>query len=159
MKAQSVKAACSVVSAAVLVAGGTAAVAPAIFDAPAVAQEASAVAEEGAGVATEVNVEGTFSYSQEALTTNADISSTFAKAAATLCQSMPEYSAACLCDALVINSPAGALSATVADLAEDGVETYVMGCACASNVPGGGAIANAEVSGVSVETLAALASN
>lgn len=158
MKTQSVKAVCSVVSAAALIAGGAAAVAPAIIDAPALAQENAVLADEATAAASKVNVEGSFSFSQDAVTSTSDISSVFAKAAATLCQSMPEYGAACLCDELIVNSPAGALSATVSELAdEEGAQSYVMGCACASNIAGGGAIANAEVSGVSIEALTALA--
>lgn len=40
---------------------------------------------------------------------------------------------------------------------EQGADSYTIGCSCATNGPGGGAIANAEVSGVSLATLAALA--
>ena len=51
-----------------------------------------------------------------------------------------------------------AFEATVDEMAEGkGAKTLVMACACASNVPGGGAIANAEVSGVSLEAIAQMA--
>ena len=35
----------------------------------------------------------------------------------------------------------------------DGAESYTMACACSTNTPGGGAIANAEVEGVSLATI------
>lgn len=40
---------------------------------------------------------------------------------------------------------------------EEGSTGFVMACSCASNGPGGGAIANAEVTGVSFESIAKLA--
>ena len=40
---------------------------------------------------------------------------------------------------------------------EEGAASYVMACSCATNVAGGGAIANAEVEGVSLETLVQMA--
>ena len=50
------------------------------------------------------------------------------------------------------------MEATVAEMAEEeGADSYVLGCSCASNAPGGGAIANAEVSGVSLASLMAMA--
>ena len=48
--------------------------------------------------------------------------------------------------------------ATVDELAgEEEATSYVMACSCATNVAGGGAIANAEVEGVSLETLVQMA--
>lgn len=47
------------------------------------------------------------------------------------------------------------IEATVEDLAsEDGAASYTVGCACSSNVAGGGAIVNADVSGVSLASVA-----
>lgn len=47
--------------------------------------------------------------------------------------------------------------ATVEELAEQtDVENLVVGCACSSNVPGGGAIVNAEVSGIPIAAVAAM---
>lgn len=53
----------------------------------------------------------------------------------------------------------GALEATVEEIAgSEGAESYDMACSCASNGPGGGAIANAEVSGASLASVLAYAS-
>ena len=53
---------------------------------------------------------------------------------------------------------AASFTATVDELAgEEGAASYVMACSCATNVAGGGAIANAEVEGVSLETLVQMA--
>ena len=50
------------------------------------------------------------------------------------------------------------MEATVAELAEEeGADSYVLGCSCASNAPGGGAIAHADVSGVSLAPPLAMA--
>ncbi len=119
------------------------AAAPAVMDitadaapAGAVEQAAEAKAAETAGVQ---EVVGQFSYDQGVVTSNETIASVFAKAAATLCQ-------------------ATAMEATVAEMAEEeGADSYMIGCSCASNLPGGGAIANAEVSGISLASLATMA--
>lgn len=104
-------------------------------------------------------VEGQFSYDQGAVTSNAEISSVFAKAAATLCDGAHEPAPGVIAQAIKVTcATGGCLEATVADLAgEEGADSYVIGCSCASNAPGGGAIANAEVSGITVATLMALA--
>ena len=82
------------------------------------------------------------------MSSNAEISGVFCKAAATLCASLPTYG----CEAVK------AAAATVDELAgEEEATSYVMACSCATNVAGGGAIANAEVEGVSLETLVQMA--
>ena len=102
-------------------------------------------------------VEGTFSYDQTALTPNSIISNVFCKAAATLCASLPDYHAAALSYRISICGPDSQLAATVDDLSEaEGAQGHVMACSCATNLAGGGAIANAEVTGVSLASVAQL---
>ena len=47
------------------------------------------------------------------------------------------------------------MQATVADLADGAEGSLVMGCSCATNVAGGGAIMNAQVSGASLASVLA----
>lgn len=104
-------------------------------------------------------VQGTFSYTQEAITPTSAVSSVFSKAAAVLCQGAVQEGASLATDmALTVVNAAGD-ELTVA-LADDGNgdaprERKVLSCACSTNVPGGGAIANVEVEGVSLATLVA----
>lgn len=139
------------------------AAAPAVMDLTAEAAPETALEQvadcAAPGKAAVQRVEGQFSYDQGVVTSNETIASVFAKAAATLCQS-PEVEGAASAVGPVQVTVAGAclIQATVGDLAADeGVDSYIVGCSCASNAPGGGAIANAEVSGVSLASLAALA--
>lgn len=102
-------------------------------------------------------VEGAFSYDQAALTPSGDIAGVFAKAASAVCASLPDY-CACVQRAVAVSGPGGSFEAAVADMAgAEGAQSHVMGCACASNVAGGGAVANAEVSGVALASVAELA--
>ena len=105
------------------------------------------------------NVQGAFEFDQTVLSTTADISQVFAKAAATLCSSMPVYADMRAEEAITVSGDVDReYSATLSEMAEEeGTEAYDMACSCASNVPGGGAIANAEVEGVSLESIADLA--
>ena len=138
------------------------AAAPAVLDitaaaAPEAAIEAAAETEAAAGAVQEVR--GQFSYDQGVVTSNETISSVFAKAAAALCDRVGEPAEGIVAQVIRVTCATGScFEATVADMAdEEGAESYVMGCSCASNVAGGGAIANAEVSGVTLATLMALA--
>ena len=90
---------------------------------------------------------------------NAEISGVFCKAAATLCASLPTYGCeAVKAAAVTVAGPNASFTATVDELAgEEEATSYVMACSCATNVAGGGAIANAEVEGVSLETLVQMA--
>ena len=93
------------------------------------------------------------------VTSNETIASVFAKAAATLCQTTADGYGVYTAQAIKV-SVAGlpTMEATVAEMAEEeGADSYVLGCSCASNAPGGGAIANAEVSGVSLASLMTMA--
>ena len=140
MKSQTIKTLGGVMSAVALISGGagvaqaatvdSAAPAPAM---PVVTAASDSAAPEAPGART---VEGSFSYDQDAVTANAEISGVFCKAA----------------------GPGASFTATADELAgEEGAASYVMACSCATNVAGGGAIANAEVEGVSLETLVQMA--
>lgn len=139
------------------------AAAPAVMgitaDAAPEAPACEAVAEDAAATTAVRAVEGQFSYDQGTVTSNETISSVFAKAAATLCDGAHEPTPGVIGQAIKVTCATGcAFEATVADMAEEeGADSYLIGCSCASNAPGGGAIANAEVSGVTLETLMALA--
>lgn len=113
-------------------------------------QEGAAGQEDGA---VPQKVEGAFSYTQESVSDNGTIANVFSKAMATLCAGMPNYAVQEV-QAIVVRG-ASSLEATVDEMAsEEGSQSYTIGCACASNVAGGGAIVNAEVSGVSLASVA-----
>ncbi len=140
-----------------------AAVAAPAVDAPESAAPAAVQVGENAaannGTVRSDHVEGTFSFDQGAVTPTTEIASVFAKAAATLCQALPGYSCDAVAQHLMLSSNGNpVILATAQELAaQDGEAGFVMACACATNGPGGGAVVNAEVSGTSVATLAALA--
>ena len=156
MKSQTVKTIGGVMSAVALISGG-AGVAQAATIEPAAAAPAAATTLAAADAAdTEAParaVEGTFSYTQDAVSSNAEIGGVFCKAAATLCASLPTYGCeAVKAAAVTVAGPNASFTATVDELAgEEEATSYVMACSCATNVAGGGAIANAEVEGVSLE--------
>lgn len=135
-------------------------VAPALADSPAATpqqgvQHQHADARVAGGIIHEANVQGTFGYDQSVRTSSTDLSHMFMKAAATLCTNMPAYFESISTQPITVSGTAGSFNATVADLAGDeDAEAYDMACSCASNVPGGGAIANAEVRGVSLASIA-----
>lgn len=100
-------------------------------------------------------VVGSFMYAQDVVADNATIRTTFSKAAAALCQSLPQYGAQTAAPGIAVSSPAGSYAASVAQLgAEDEAQSYQLSCSCASNVAGGGAVANANVQGVSLASVA-----
>lgn len=126
------------------------------------AQDAAELGLEGSVAQTSSvsSVQGTFSFDQNALTSNEAMANVFQKAAATLCQTMPEYGVAVAGEglgAIEVSGPDGSFSATVDELADGEDFGAIVGCACATNAPGGGAIANAEVQGVALATIAAVA--
>lgn len=147
----------------ILLSSAALAAAPAVMDITADATPAATVEQATEARAAESavvqRVEGQFSYDQGVVTPNAELSSVFTKAAATLCQTPEEESAGVIAETIKVTlAGAELMEATVADMAEsEGASSYTIGCACASNAPGGGAVANAEVSGVSIASLAALA--
>lgn len=105
------------------------------------------------------NVSGDFSFDQTTATGNDVIASVFKKATAALCSSLPDYDVNAVDRSIAVGGDvAQSFEATVEEMADaEGAESYLLGCACASNVPGGGAIVNAEVEGVSLESVLALA--
>ena len=163
MKSQTIKTLGGVMSAVALISGGAGVAQAATVDSAAPAPAMPVVtAASDSGAPTEAParaVEGTFSYTQDALSSNAEISGVFCKAAATLCASLPTYGCeAVKAAAVTVAGPNASFTATVDELAgEEEATSYVMACSCATNVAGGGAIANAEVEGVSLETLVQMA--
>lgn len=122
-----------------------------------VAAEAATDAQ-AAGAVKAAAVEGDFAYNQAAVTPTATISSTFTKAAATLCVAAPEYAQQCVVNCPIhVTGNGAAMDATVADMAgEEGAQSTLMGCACATNAAGGGAIMNAQAEGVAIQTVLAI---
>lgn len=156
VKSDIVKASGAVLGAAVLATSGVAAAIPAFAqespDSAPVAQEAVL---QGGVEKAPVKVEGTFGFSQDAVTSNKTFSEVFMRAVASACASMPEYEVQGNLDLSVSVDGNQKIEATVGELAEEqGVAGALMACACASNIPGGGAVANAGASGVSLESVA-----
>lgn len=116
----------------------------------------SGLAKEAAGTSTNLKAEGAFAYSQDVVSGNQTISDVFRKAAATLCQTMPTYGGVAA-STIGVSSPTTAFVATVDDMADDVDAGAIVGCACATNGPGGGAIAVAEVQGAALMAIATLA--
>ena len=143
----SAKAIGAAASSLILLGSAALAAAPAVMDITADASPAAATQQ-----ATEASAAAE-------VTSNETIASVFAKAAATLCQTTADGYGVYTAQAIKV-SVAGlpTMEATVAEMAEEeGADSYVLGCSCASNAPGGGAIANAEVSGVSLASLMTMA--
>lgn len=142
-----------------LIAGvGVLAIAPSMVDVmpdqQAVAAEAPAAASQAGGVTAVRNVQGSFSFDQNVVSSNSSISQIFSKAASSLCESLATYGAI-KADAITVAAGGNSLSATVDEMAdEDGATSFLMGCACSSNVAGGGAVMNAHASGVTLESVA-----
>lgn len=165
--------AASTMMGAAMIMGGAMAVLPAEAvaqgvpnDSDAVAAFAQDAAELGLedAVATQLTsvqqVQGEFSFDQATLTSNETMASVFQKAAATLCQTMPEYGVSMAkagMGVIEVSGSEGSFSATIDELADGEDFGAIVGCACATNAPGGGAIANAEVEGVALATIAAMA--
>ena len=140
----------SLVSASMLAMGGAGMALAA--DAPAVEVAAENAQ---AGAAQEAAVEGSFAYTQDRVTANADIAGAFRTATAALCNSLPSYGTAI--SAIVIGGDVAGCELDVAEVCEDCGQTHVMACVCAANQPAGGSVINAEVTGVSVAAIAAVA--
>ena len=154
MNSKAIKLAGSVVGAAALIGGGTI---------TALANDNTPIGnaiERSAGEASAekaLAVHGWFSYDQTTLTPNSHIASVFRIAATAACASLPDYGIDGASGLIAIGGSAAqeSFEATIDEIAEDNsTQTYIMGCACASNAPGGGAVVNAEVSGVSLAGIA-----
>lgn len=143
----------------IMAAGSVAAAVPS--DALAVPAAGDEAAQEAAVEASAVparataKVEGAFSFTQEAVTDNGYISQVFRKASAVLCQA--PYLAEAAEAGLPIQVTGSVDEGFTVQVGEDdgqGRETKLVGCACSTNGPGGGAVANAEVAGLTLEALA-----
>lgn len=149
MKTSTMKTASALFGAAMMATAGIADVAPAFADEVLIAEAQDLEI----GQKSEQAVEGEFSFTQEKVTGMG----VFAKAAAAACASLPEYAVDCTCWTIALASGDTQLISSVKEMMADGeVGTHIMGCSCASNSPAGGAVANAEVSGVSLESVAAM---
>lgn len=149
--------------AAMLAVTGAASVVPAVAQPVdgAVAADAVVAADQAAAAqaSTKATVQGSFTFAQDVVTSNDTISTVFAKAAATLCQCTTQEAATCCASVIAVGGDvANSYSATVAEMAGNDASTRViMGCSCATNVAGGGAVANAEAEGVTLESVLAQA--
>ncbi len=105
------------------------------------------------------NVSGSFGFGQDAETPNVDIKDVFQKSAAAACNVLvPSEEGAAEIELSVDGDVPSPYTATLSQLAEEnGPVEQIMGCACTANAAGGWAVANARVSGVSIDTLAELA--
>lgn len=157
---KSTKAVSGVFASAVLATSGMAVIAAPLASATEACADEAAMKAPSAAAAPCINdrvtrVYGAFSYDQNALTPSSAIREVFAKAAATLCQATPLYQGV---DAQgrAIEVSVNLMGEYVSTITEANgeVRTHVAACACASNAPGGGAVANAEVSGTTIESLA-----
>ena len=103
-------------------------------------------------------VRGAFAFDQTTTVATASIVEVFNKAAATLCSAMPQYAMDAQGRPVCVKSPNTSFTATVDELSdEEGAQSYIIGCACATNAPGGGAIVNADVQGVPFASIVARA--
>ena len=137
-----------------------------VIAAPAVAATGStmaeaAVAEANQGVAAgtaaqSARAEGSFSYTQSAVTPVSDIKGVFCKAASALCASLPDYGIQHASDITVSNG-GQTMQLAIADAqGEEGYGSYTLACSCATNAPGGGAVANADVTGMKLAAILAM---
>lgn len=149
-----------IATSALLIGAGSIYAMPQVVHAQPAPQAIDRAAESGVPAQDEVApvVQGTFSYDQGATSSNQTISDMFCKAAAVLCTAMPQYGINAV-NAITVTGPDGtSFAATVNEMAADEDATaYTIACACASNVAGGGAIINANVAGISLASLAAMA--
>lgn len=107
-------------------------------------------------------VEGEFSFTQSEVTSNDDIRKNLGEASAYLCGANPvgdgEAEAVEDWSIAVQGDVENAYSATYEELSEkEELQTVVMGCSCAGNPADGRAVANAEVTGISVLKIIELA--
>ena len=119
-------------------------------------------ADQGATKVQEKTVEGTFSFSQEAVTPTDVIRKGFAQIPRHLCGSDPAALETSDMDAndwslTVGGDVENAYTATLGELSEEGSAQLVMGCTCAGNPAVGQASVNADVLGVRMAHIASLA--
>lgn len=154
-------------SAALLLAGMGAAAAQGAVSAPAFADEATVPtadqqqAEAAPCRVCQKAVQGLFTFSQSSLTPTAQLRDNFARASRYLCGGegapMASIENPGLWEVAVSGNVDNAFSATMDELAEEGSAQLVMGCTCAGNPVDGAASGNADVLGVRIAYIAALA--
>lgn len=162
-KASKVRLAGALIGAAALVGSGGTAMASTVSSAPDDLPKSGSV-QPGAmdispSIVKAVVVEGAFGFSQDATTSNSEVASVFRLASKMLCASMPEYGTSVSAGEIAVGGSAASSSyvGTVSDIADErGTTSYNVGCACSTNMAGGGAIANVGASGVSLESVAEL---
>lgn len=150
----------AIASAALLVSAGVTTVASVqSASAESVSQDAiESVSKDAAGstLASVSSVQGSFAYDQNALTATSVVRDVFMKATQAMCSTAPF-----LADAMagniavsVVNDGAGSYYLSVDDVAaSDAATDQIVGCACSSNLAGGGAVANVEVRGIPISEL------
>ncbi len=153
----------AVLGTAALIGGGFAGMAATTSEVAFAGQSGDAI-EQAAPTATPeapstIPVQGDFSFTQNATTGNDEIAGIFSKAAATLCDSLPLYGVEQSGTDLGLSMPGTDVSVDLSDAEALDIQDRILGCACATNMPGGGAIMNAEVSGVTFESLLAFVSS
>ncbi|VEH02525.1 Oxidoreductase molybdopterin binding domain [Slackia heliotrinireducens] len=103
------------------------------------------------------SVQGTFSYNQDTLSSNADISGIFNRQVASLCGARPadECEPASIGDwqLSITGDVQNSFTATLEELSETDSKQTIMTCTCTNNMPGGDAIVNASVQGIPVTSL------
>lgn len=99
---------------------------------------------------------GSFSYTQQAVTSNKTIAKTLGTAAQYLCGSNLIFAESESLDAWELHvggDVANEFSATLDELAQEEVSSVVMGCSCSGNPADGTATANALVTGVAITSI------
>lgn len=101
------------------------------------------------GVVSVEKVAGQFSYTQDAITSNEKIASTFNTAVASLCSTVSQHVAD---ENWSVN--VNGTQYTASDIKDSTkAKTKVIGCACSANPAGGGAVANVRATGVPIADL------
>lgn len=102
-------------------------------------------------------VEGTFSFTQDTLSSKDDIAGIFNKQVKAFCGARPEGVAEPTSidewQISVSGDVSNAFTATVGELAQEETKQTIMTCTCSNNMPGGAAIINASVRGIPVTQL------
>lgn len=148
----------AILGAVALASVGAAGVAPLMAQAETPVADAQA-AETAHADSAAARAHGSFAFDQTTISSTESITTMFGKAAATLCGGLPNYGVNAVARAIAVSGDVdAAFEATVSEMAEKAeARELIMACACASNIPGGGAIINAEVSGITLESIAAMA--
>lgn len=97
---------------------------------------------------------GMFTYTQDAVSSNEQISNVFRKVVSVLCSNgVMETADPSAWTLQVSGNVENGFSATLGELSEDASDSKVFTCACSNNPAGGNAIATADVEGVSIRGL------